>query len=84
MNIPLQVIGNKGNLLIEEHDFRAIKPEQQKNAVELLIQSAKLEIFDFEKSASSLKIYLVTLSVSKYVLLLNLLLCVQMQPHLIT
>ncbi|MCL6753065.1 amino acid adenylation domain-containing protein [Nostoc sp. CCCryo 231-06] len=71
MNIPLQVIENGGNFLIEKHDFTTIKPEEQKNAVELLIESAKQQMFDLEKS-SSLQISLATLSASKYVLLLNL------------
>ncbi|MBD2515136.1 amino acid adenylation domain-containing protein [Nostoc sp. FACHB-973] len=71
MNIPLQVIENCGDLLIKEHDFRAIQPEEQNNAVALLIESVKQQIFDLEKS-SSLQISLATLSESKYVLLLNL------------
>ncbi|MCC5621223.1 non-ribosomal peptide synthetase [Nostoc sp. CHAB 5715] len=71
MNIPLQVIENDVNLLIQEHDFRSIQPEKQKNAVELLIESAKQQIFDFEKS-SPLQVSLAILSASKYVLLLNL------------
>ncbi len=70
MNIPLQVIENDENL-IQEHDFRAVPPQEQKNAIELLIESAKQQIFDFEKS-SSLQISLAILSASKYVLLLNL------------
>ncbi|PMB23519.1 non-ribosomal peptide synthetase [Fischerella thermalis] len=71
MTIPLQVIENDEKLLIQEHDLRTIPPEEQKNAVELLIESAKQQIFDFEKS-SSLQISLAILSASKYVLLLNL------------
>ncbi|WP_292865633.1 non-ribosomal peptide synthetase [Nostoc sp. LPT] len=71
MSIPLQVIENSGNVLIEEHDFRAMKPEEQKNAVGLVIESAKQQTFHFEKS-SSLQISLATLSASKYLLLLNL------------
>ncbi|MBX9257865.1 non-ribosomal peptide synthetase, partial [Desmonostoc muscorum CCALA 125] len=71
MNIPLQVIENCGDLLIKEHDFRAIQPEEQNNAVALLIESVKQQIFDLDKS-SSLQISLATLSESKYVLLLNL------------
>ncbi|MFB2772372.1 amino acid adenylation domain-containing protein [Pelatocladus sp. BLCC-F211] len=70
MNIPLQVIENDSDLLIREYDFRAIQPEEQNNAVELLLESVKQQTFDFEKS--SLQISLITLSESKYVLILNL------------
>ncbi|MBE8964964.1 amino acid adenylation domain-containing protein [Nostocales cyanobacterium LEGE 12452] len=71
MNIPIQVIENGGNLLIEEHDFRTIESEEKNNAVELLIESAKQQNFELEKS-SSLQISLATLSASKNILLLNL------------
>ncbi len=71
MNIPLQVIENGGNFLIEEYDFRAMKSEEQNNAVELLMVSAKQQIFDLETS-SSLQMFLATLSASKCLLLLNL------------
>ncbi|MEH2206139.1 MAG: amino acid adenylation domain-containing protein [Nostoc sp.] len=71
MNIPIQVIENGGNFLIEEHDFRTMESEEKNNAVELLIESGKQQIFDLEKS-SSLKISLATLSAFKNILLLNL------------
>ncbi|MDZ8023958.1 MAG: amino acid adenylation domain-containing protein [Nostoc sp. DedQUE11] len=70
MNIPLQVIENRSDLLIKEHDLTAIPPEEQNNAVQLLIESVKQQNFDLEKS--SLQISLAALSESKYVLLLNL------------
>ncbi|MFN6513536.1 MAG: non-ribosomal peptide synthetase [Nostoc sp. CreGUA01] len=68
MNIPLQVIENRNDLLIQEHNF---KTEERNNAIELLIESAKQQNFDLEKS-SSLQISIATLSASKYLLLLNL------------
>ncbi len=71
MNIPLQVIENGSDLLIQEHDFKIFKPEEQNNAVELLIESTKQQNFDLEKS-SSLQISIATVSASKYLLLLNL------------
>ncbi|WP_445634030.1 Non-ribosomal peptide synthetase [Nostoc sp. DSM 114161] len=70
MNIPLQVIENSSDLLIKEHDFRAIPPEEQNNTVELLVESIKQQNFDLQKS--SLQISLATLSESRYVLLLKL------------
>ncbi len=68
MNIPLQVIENSNDLLIQEHNF---KTEERNNAIELLIESAKQQNFDLKKS-SSLQISIATLSASKYLLLLNL------------
>ncbi|MDZ8237953.1 MAG: amino acid adenylation domain-containing protein [Nostoc sp. ChiQUE01a] len=70
MNIPLQVIENGSDLLIKQHDLRAIPAEKQNNAVKLLVESIKQQNFDLEKS--SLQISLATLSESRYVLLLNL------------
>ncbi|MFN6562991.1 MAG: non-ribosomal peptide synthetase [Nostoc sp. ChiSLP01] len=70
MNIPIQVIENSSDLLIKEHDLRAISPEEQNNTVELLVESIKHQNFDLQKP--SLQISLATLSESKYVLLLNL------------
>jgi amino acid adenylation domain-containing protein len=71
MNIPLQTIGNISNLSIHHHDLSDLRPEEQRNAIAVLFESAKQQIFDFKQSSFS-QISLVSLSLSKYVLLLNL------------
>jgi amino acid adenylation domain-containing protein len=70
MTMPLQVIGDRSIISIQNHDLSSME-DQQQNAVTALFESALQQTIDFEKS-SLLQVSLVKLSATNYILLLNL------------
>ncbi|WP_414561757.1 MULTISPECIES: non-ribosomal peptide synthetase [unclassified Anabaena] len=71
MNLPLQVITDNSNIFIEYQDLSGRETHKQQQAIASLIESAKKQIFDFERSPS-LQISLLTLSPFQHTLLINL------------
>ena len=71
MTIPLQVINDSSILSIQNHNLIGLEPQEQDLRIEGLFQEAKQQTFDFEQ-CPLLPISLITLSPSRYVLLVRL------------
>ncbi|MDZ7963729.1 MAG: amino acid adenylation domain-containing protein [Nostoc sp. DedSLP03] len=71
MNIPLQVINDSSILSIQNHNLIGLEPQEQDLRIEELFQEAKQQTIDFEQ-CPLLHISLITLSPSRYVLLVSL------------
>ncbi|GAB1539475.1 hypothetical protein NUACC21_21420 [Scytonema sp. NUACC21] len=71
MAIPLQVIADTSIPLIHEYDLRDLEPQLQQNKINDFCQEARHLSLDFNQG-SLLHISLVTLSLSKYILLVSL------------
>ncbi|MEH2411060.1 amino acid adenylation domain-containing protein [Nostoc sp.] len=71
MTIPLQVIRNNGIAWDENHDLRGCTDQEQEVFLSVLFDGVNKQPFDLVEG-SALHLFLVTLSSSKYVLLISL------------
>jgi amino acid adenylation domain-containing protein len=71
MTMPLQVINDSSILSIQNHNLISLEPQEQNLRIEELFQEAKQHTFDFEQ-CPIFHTSLITLSPSRYILLLSL------------